>query len=144
MKIFYYLLLICSLFKPFESSSQNLNTGDIAFIGFHFDNLDSFTFITLTDISGGEIIYFTEHSWSYSFNTWHNNVADAHYSWTAPVAGVDIGTIITITETSSSSSLLTATLGTMDKKTAGDFSLSQAGDALFAYQSSTGATTNCR
>lgn len=132
----YYLILLV-LLLPLNNFSQTLSAGDIAFIGFHFDDADGFTFITLKDIPGGEIIYFTDHSWDYTNNTWHNNEADAHYSWTAPVSGVAIGTIIDVSETSAD--VLTPSIGIMNKETIGSFSVVQSGDAVFAYQSTAGA-----
>ena len=134
-----FLLFLAFIFNVSTSSAQNLSAGDIAFIGFHLDDPDGFTFITLKDIPAGEVIYFTDHSWSYSFNTWHNNTNDAHYSWTAPVGGVNIGTIITVTESTTTPNLLNVTMGSMNQETTGDFSLISAGDAIFAYQSTTGA-----
>ena len=118
--------------------AQNLSAGDIAFIGFHQDSPDGFTFITLADIPANEVIYFTDHSWSVAFNNWHNNTTDAHYAWTAPTSGAPIGTIVTITETTPNT--LTPTLGTITQASLfGDFSLISGGDVLFAYQSTTGA-----
>ena len=129
-------IMIC--FMTQLNIAQNLSAGDIAFIGFHQDNPDGFTFITLTDIPANEVIYFTDHSWSVAYNNWHNNTADAHFSWTAPSTGVSIGTIVTITETSTES-ILTATSGTISKATNfGSFSLISGGDVLFAYQSANG------
>lgn len=119
--------------------AQNLTAGDIAFIGFHQDTPDGFTFITLTDIPANEVIYFTDHSWSAAFNNWHNNTIDAHYAWTAPSTGASIGTIVTITETNTEN-ILTTTVGTISMATNfGNFSLIPGGDVLFAYQSTTGA-----
>lgn len=94
--LFYCLAL--TLFTSTQTTGQTLTAGDIAIIGFHQDDLDGFTFITLTNIPGNEVIYFTDHSWSYTYNTWHDNNTEAHYSWTAPAGGLSIGTIVTITE----------------------------------------------
>ncbi|WP_026755756.1 T9SS type A sorting domain-containing protein [Sediminibacter sp. Hel_I_10] len=132
------VLMLCALGSDRSVYAQTLSAGDIAFIGFHLDDNDGFTFITLKDIPSGEVIYFTDHSWSYSFNTWHNNTADAHYAWTA-TSPVSIGTIVTVTETGSATNILSATTGTMSKETGGDFSLIQSGDVILAYQSTTGA-----
>tara|TARA_R110002049_G_scaffold87533_2_gene221912 strand:+ start:5165 stop:6217 length:1053 start_codon:yes stop_codon:yes gene_type:complete len=133
-KILFTLLLLFTL-----KNHAQLTAGDIAFIGFHLDDPDGFTFITLTDIPEGEVIYFTDHSWSVTFNTWHNNPGEAHYSWTAPTGGAAIGSIVTISETATAD-VLAATTGTISKEAVGgSFSLSQSGDVILAYQSSTGA-----
>ncbi|WP_418513596.1 T9SS type A sorting domain-containing protein [Corallibacter sp.] len=133
------LLLIClmSLFGNQFIKAQSLVAGDIAFIGFQQDSPDGFTFITLTDINAGEVIYFTDHSWSSTDNAWHNNTGDAHYAWTVPASGVPIGTIVSVTE--SSTDILTPSLGTMIKQGGGSFSIVQSGDVLIAYQSTSGA-----
>lgn len=133
------LLLICSIFLLGNQfiNAQSLVAGDIAFIGFQQDTPDGFTFITLTDISEGQVVYFTDHSWSSTDNAWHDNTSDAHYSWTVPAGGISIGTIVSVTE--SSTNVLTASIGIMTKETVGDFSIVQSGDVLIAYQSTSGA-----
>jgi len=132
------ILLACSIFfLGNQLVNAQLAAGDIAFIGFQMDTPDGFTFITLTDINAGQIIYFTDHSWSSTDNIWHANTGDAHFSWTAPAGVTPIGTIVSVTE--SSANVLTASLGVMAIETGGDFSLISGGDVLIAYQSTTGA-----
>ena len=133
------LLLICAffLFGNHFLNAQALVAGDIAFIGFQQDTPDGFTFITLTDINAGEVIYFTDHSWSSTDNIWHTNTGDAHFAWTVPAGGVPIGTIVSVTE--SSTDTLTPSVGTMAIQGGGSFSLVQSGDVLIAYQSTNGA-----
>jgi|GEM_PF-2675459 len=131
------LLAFSIFFLGNQLVNAQLAAGDIAFIGFHLDTPDGFTFITLTDISAGEVIYFTDHSWSSTDNVWHANTGDAHFSWTAPAGITPIGTIVSVTE--GAANVLTASLGTMAIQSIGDFSLISGGDVLIAYQSTTGA-----
>jgi len=133
------ILLACSIFfLGNQFVNAQLVAGDIAFIGFHQDDQDGFTFITLTDISAGEVIYFTDHSWSSTDNDWHANTGDAHYSWTVPAGGTPIGTIVNVVETAVADAL-TVSSGVIAKEGGGSFSIIQSGDVLIAYQSATGA-----
>jgi hypothetical protein len=133
------LLLTGVLFTCLSIQAQSLAAGDIAFIGFHQDSQDGFTFITLTDIAADEVIYFTDHSWSSTDNQWHTNTGDAHYAWTVPAGGVSIGTIVEVEETLTAD-VLSVTTGAISKASAfGNFSLISSGDVVIAYQSTTGA-----
>ena len=116
-----------------DEYSNTLSAGDIAFVGYHTDSDDGFTFIALTDIPGGEVIYFTDKGWNATNATWYLNSED-HITWTAPAGGVSIGTVISIIETSGDS--FTVTHGTAFLSGSG-FSL-LGGDSILAYQSSSG------
>ncbi|WP_268124473.1 Ig-like domain-containing protein [Roseivirga pacifica] len=116
-----------------DEPSNTLNAGDIAFVGYHTDSDDGFTFIALTDIPAGEVIYFTDKGWNATNAVWYANAED-HITWTAPAGGVSMGTVISIIETSGDS--FTVTHGTAFLSGSG-FSL-LGGDSILAYQSSSG------
>ncbi|RKQ42681.1 putative secreted protein (Por secretion system target) [Roseivirga pacifica] len=116
-----------------DEPSNTLNAGDIAFVGYHTDSDDGFTFIALTDIPAGEVIYFTDKGWNATNAVWYTNAED-HITWTAPAGGVSMGTVISIIETSGDS--FTVTHGTAFLSGSG-FSL-LGGDSILAYQSSSG------
>ncbi|MCB0636771.1 MAG: hypothetical protein KDC54_09155, partial [Lewinella sp.] len=44
-------------------TAQTLNPGDSAFTGYHSDDDDDFSFITLTNIVSGTVIKFTDNGW---------------------------------------------------------------------------------
>ncbi|MCO6368208.1 hypothetical protein GBO35_15830, partial [Roseivirga pacifica] len=115
------------------AATNTLNAGDIAFVGYHTDSDDGFTFIALTDIPAGEVIYFTDKGWNATNAVWYTNAED-HITWTAPAGGVSMGTVISIIETSGDS--FTVTHGTAFLSGSG-FSL-LGGDSILAYQSSSG------
>ncbi len=135
-KLLYFLFLFLSVFSLHSIQAQTLTAGDIAFVGYHTDANDGFTFITLKDIPGGEIIYFTDKGWNATGATWYSNAED-HIVWTAPGGGVSMGTVVSIIETSIDT--FTVSLGTavLDGLSTG-FSL-LGGDSILAYQSSSGA-----
>jgi hypothetical protein len=135
-------IIIIILFFVFISklsfSQTTLSAGDIAFIGFHADDQDGFTFIMLKDISANTVIYFTSQGWDGSNTTWYTGNG-GHFSWTAPPGGLTTGTIVYITETAAD--LLNASSGTMSSLLAGNaWAVASSGDQILAYQSSTGAS----
>ena len=134
-KLLYIFCMFWCLIAFQSNYAQTLSTGDIAFIGYHTDSSDGFTFIALTDIPAGEVIYFTDKGWNTTSATWYANSED-HIIWIAPVGGISIGTVVSIIETSSdtfTTSQGTAVLSAAD----GGFSL-LGGDSILAYQSSSG------
>lgn len=94
-----------------------LTPGDIAIIGYNFDGPDEFAFVALNNISGGEVINFTDNGW---FDAGGFRANEGVTSFTAPLAGVTAGTVITIMEPF-------------------DLSLSNDGDQILAYQGSAGS-----
>ncbi|NJL11337.1 MAG: hypothetical protein HC908_17525 [Calothrix sp. SM1_7_51] len=100
-----------------------LNQGDIAFVQYNADNTDNFAFVALVDIAGGEVINFTDNGWQ---NTFAFRTGEGIIAWTAPVAGVTAGTVVTITTTPS------ATSGTVSETL--DLNFAAAGDQIIAYQ----------
>ncbi|MFT5165732.1 MAG: hypothetical protein ACI8P3_000960 [Saprospiraceae bacterium] len=122
------------LFQFNFAYAQTLNKGDIAFIGYHEDATDQFTWIALTDIPGDEEIYFTDKGWNVTGNTWFSNT-EAHMLYTAPMGGISCGTIIHINETSADA--FTVTGGGSANIALNSWSLI-GGDQVLAYRGGAG------
>ena len=122
-KTFFFFLLILGVNLGFSQ----LNPGDIAFVQYNADGTDNFAFVCLVDIPSNAIIIFTDNE--------ENSLSggEGTITWTAPVAGVTCGTVITITTTPS------ATIGTVTEINNLDFSGS--GDGIIAYQGSAASPT---
>ncbi|KAF2507488.1 hypothetical protein E0W72_11460, partial [Flavobacterium arcticum] len=137
-KLLFYTLFLVGLLVHQSTKAQTLAAGDIAFVGYHTDTSDGFTFIALKDLPAGETIYFTEEGWN---GTGWGNDFEPHLSWVIP-AGTTIGTIVSVEEIGSDVFTVTgSTNGVTVLNPSGSatgFSLS-AGDQVLAYQSSTGA-----
>jgi hypothetical protein len=123
-----------------SSGFGQLAIGDIAFIGYNTDSGPgpstdhSFSFITLTDIPGSEVIFFTEEGWNDDAVSWAGT-SEGHIEWTAPGGGISCGTIIYITE--SGSDVFTVTGGgTATLESGSGWNLS-GGDQVLAYQAAT-------
>ena len=126
------MLLLCS------AASAQLAAGDIAFIGYNTDSgpgtNDNFAFITLTDIPGSEVIYFTEEGWNNITNSWAGTT-EGHITYTTPAAGLSCGTIVHINESSANNFTVTGG-GTATLSSGTSWSLS-GGDQVLAYQALT-------
>lgn len=126
------LLLICSMFLLGNLTiNAQLAAGDIAFIGFNEDVDDGFSFITLADIPGSEVIFFAEEGWDDDVSAWVNNT-EVHLQWVAPGAGTPCGTIISIIETGIDVFTVTGG-GTVSIASGSGWSFS-GGDQALAYQ----------
>ncbi|MDB9801296.1 hypothetical protein OAB94_02845, partial [Flavobacteriaceae bacterium] len=134
------ILLICSIFLFGNQfvQAQNLAAGDIAFIGYNTDSSitsnDNFTFITLVDIPGNEVIYFTEEGWNNSDDTWALT-SEGHLTYTAPAAGLSCGTVISANESIPNTFTVTGG-GTMVYSSGSSWSMT-GGDQVLAYQAAT-------
>ncbi|MDJ0662853.1 MAG: lamin tail domain-containing protein [Crocosphaera sp.] len=84
--------------------------GDIAIIGFNFDNPDEFAFVTLVDIVAGTEISFTDNGWQAN-GTFRDT--EGTFTWTA---GTDIAA------------------GTVINPTVSSVAFSASGDQIIAYQ----------
>ncbi|MFM2286119.1 MAG: hypothetical protein RLZZ543_1616, partial [Bacteroidota bacterium] len=128
MRTFLSSLLIC-LFS-FQAFSQ-VNPGGIAFLSLQSDAPDGFAFVTLQDIPGNTAISFTDNGWSGSalFNNEQTIV------WTAPAAGVAIGTVIIMREdTALPANMHNVELLTGPGTVTGELNgLSTQGDQILAY-----------
>ncbi len=114
-------------------ANAQLSAGDIAFVGYNTDGTDDFSWIALTDIPGGEVIYFTEEGWAVGANTWAGTT-EGHMTYTAPGGGISCGTVVHINETAAN--VFTVTGGGTAVLSTGSWSLS-AGDQVLAYQAAT-------
>ena len=71
--------------------ATTLSAGDIAIIGFNFDNPDGLSFVLLTDITSGTEIQFTDNGWQSSGEFRAN---EGTFTWTA-ASDLTKGTVIT-------------------------------------------------
>jgi len=141
-------LLFTALFSLlfFNSFSQTPVAGDIAFIGWNTDSPDGFAWITLADIPGSTDIVFTDEGLS-SSTTWVGTTED-HWRYTTPSAGLPIGTIVTMNESSGSFiAYVSAGVSTAGSSltwiaggSSGNHNLS-AGDQMIAYLGSSKPST---
>jgi len=115
------LLFLAILLLTLINFYGQLNVGDIAIIGMNTDAEDSFSFITLRDIPGSEKIYFTDRGVKNS-TTW-NVAIEGTTLFTAPVAGIPIGTIIRIEETAADVLTITGVTGATISIVQGSFNL---------------------
>jgi hypothetical protein len=115
-------------------SSQSLIAGDIAFIGMNTDTKEGFSFISLTDIPGGEKIFFSDRS-IIDIDGYISNI-EGTFLFTAPPGGVPIGTIITFTEDTPNIYTITGVSGASVTTIEGIANL-VAGDQMYAYQTVT-------
>lgn len=140
MRTIYFLLLIIILGA--HKLNAQLIAGDIAIIGVNEDagpvgtEDHSFTWIALTDIPAGEVIYFTEQGVNINSMTWFANT-EGHYSWTAPGGGLPCGSIVHVYEDGASSEVLVALGGgTMSGVLSGSGWNLSSGDQVLVYQAS--------
>ncbi|OZH51410.1 hypothetical protein AFK68_31215 [Hydrocoleum sp. CS-953] len=77
-------------------AATTLSAGDIAIVGFNFDNPDEFAFTPLVDIGAGTEINFTDNGWQ-AAGTFRAN--EGTFTWTAPT-DIAAGTIINPTVSS--------------------------------------------
>lgn len=122
-----YIYVFFLLFLGITSGFSQLNPGDIAFVQYNADGTDNFSFVCLVDIPSNEVIKFTDNE--------ENSLSGGEGTiiWTAPVAGVTCGTVITITTTP------TATIGSITETN--DLNFSGSGDGIIAYQGTIASPT---
>lgn len=90
--------------------ATTLSAGDIAIVGFNFDNPDEFAFIPLIDIGSGTEINFTDNGWK-ADGTFRDT--EGTFTWTAPTE---------------------ITAGTVINPTLSSVAFSTSGDQIIAYQ----------
>lgn len=91
-------------------ATTTLSSGDIAIIGFNFDDPDEFAFTPLVDIGAGTEINFTDNGWQAAGSF---RATEGTFTWTAPT---DI------------------TAGTIINPTVSSIAFSTSGDQIIAYQ----------
>jgi len=87
------ILLLSSLFTGMVVGQTVLTAGDIAIIGFNFDNPDELGFVALTDISTSTVIKFTDNGW---FSSGSFRSGEGTHTWTAG-SDYSAGDVITVT-----------------------------------------------
>ncbi|MBN2003497.1 MAG: hypothetical protein JXA21_09090 [Anaerolineae bacterium] len=118
-------LLILAVAVPAQAKSI-LDPGDIAIIGYNFDNPDEFAFVALVELDAGAEIRFTDSGWT-AAGAFRGNEGAVKY--TAPAGGIVTGTIVVYTGTIGDFSVDNdAIVGTSG------FSLSGSGDQILAFQ----------
>lgn len=107
-------------------AASTLSAGDVAIVGFNFDDPDQFTFVLLTDVEVGTQIKFTDNGWlsSNAFRT-----GEGIITWTAGSARA-AGTVVTFTSPAG---------GEFSQSDA--FAFSSSGDQLLVYQGLESAPT---
>lgn len=126
MRKFLALFLVCSFSFL---SAQNLNPGDLQFIGIQTRNADYFAFVATVNIPSGTVIKFTDHSWDSTgaFRTREDTMV-----WTTPALTKGQVTIMNC----STSNAVANTGGTCTGSLNG---LSQSGENIFAFQGMVGS-----
>jgi|GEM_PF-2507763 len=116
-------LLFFLLLGSLIGFGQTLSAGDLAIIGVGVDD-EEILIVALNNIPSGESVFFTDDEWNVSsFNS-----GEGFYEWVTPV--ISAGTVFTLSPTTSSAG------GTVTQR-AGSFALSNSGDGVFLYQTST-------
>ncbi len=132
MKRMTFLLLTTLAFLPSILSAQSLSPGDIAFVMYNTDGNDDWAFITLTDISSGTTIKFTDLGWNDS--TFYSLASESEITVTI-TSTITAGTVVTVSGTT-----FTPNIGTVSITGANLTKLSLfAGDQILCYQ---GSSTN--
>ena len=129
MKLF--KLLFLSVFFSGTTAVAQLSAGDIAFIGMNTDATEGYSFITLTDIPGGEVIFFSDRGIINSSS--YIVTVEGTYKFTAPAGGISCGTIVSFNESPPDVYTVTGVAGATMTLEAGSANLGS-GDQVYAYQ----------
>lgn len=112
------------------ASGSITGPGDVAITGFNADGNDNIAFVLLGDTTPGQTIYFTDNEWNGSpigsggaFTS-----GEGFLTWTAPATSLPAGTVIEISNASTSPS---TTQGTVSRN--GSFNLSGSNEVLYVY-----------
>ena len=115
------LLLMSLIISFFIIKAQN--TGDICLIGSNSDAPDKALIVTLVNLSGSQVIYFTDKEWDGS--AWTSG--EGFKVYTAPMSGLQAGDVVEIDFGNNSASEGSVSNGS------GSFNLSASGDQLYMY-----------
>lgn len=127
-------IFMLTLFLSSTAANAQLLAGDIAFLGMNTDATEGYSFITLTDIAGSDVIFFSDRG---IINTGSYIVSnEGTYKFTAPAAGISCGTIVSFDETSPDTYTVTGVVGATMTLEAGSANLGS-GDQVYAYQTAT-------
>jgi len=131
-KLILMVVVLCISMVPILAFASGSITGpgDVAITGFNVDGNDNIAFVLLGDTTANQVIYFTDNEWNGSpigsggaFNS-----GEGFLTWTAPSTPLVAGTVI---EISNASSTPGATEGTATKS--GNFNLSGSNEVLYVY-----------
>jgi hypothetical protein len=112
---------IFGLFISFIINAQN--TGEICLIGANSDSPDKVLIVTLIDLTGSQVIYFTDNEWDSSAWT----TGEGFKVYTAPATGLTAGDVIEIDFGNNTASEGSVASGS------GNLNLSASGDQLYMY-----------
>ncbi|TCR63686.1 hypothetical protein [Bosea sp. BK604] len=101
--------------------------GSIAFTGYSADSADAVSFVTLTDMPAGTVIYFHQGKWD---GDSFKNGGGSHWSWTA-TSDVPAGSVVNIAM--SASAPPTSNIGSLAVQSSGGTISLYLADALYAY-----------
>ncbi|PQJ69166.1 T9SS type A sorting domain-containing protein [Polaribacter butkevichii] len=130
-KLLFFLTIIGILSIP--KSFAQLVAGDIAFIGMNADGPEGYSFITLTDIPGNEIIFFSDRG--IVSNNSYLLGDEGTYKFTAPSSGIPCGTIVSFDENTVDVYTISGVNGALMTKLTGPANFGTA-DQVYAYQTS--------
>jgi gliding motility-associated-like protein len=126
-----------------KSNNSQQITPIVAITGTNNETSEGFSFVALTEISAGTIIYFTDKEFdntTLTFNT-YESVA----SWTAPNGGIFRGEVIVVKETTTANVYTTyCNSGNCGSVTqiSGNFALTAKGETFYAYSDSNSDPTD--
>lgn len=117
-----FFLTIFSISSPLHAA---LAAGDMSIIGFRTDATDAIAFVVWTTVVAGEKIHFTDAGF-FADGTLRDS--EDVMTWTAPLGGLAIGTVVVISSPDSPGTV-TVNLGTVTDRLNG---LAAGGDQIFA------------
>lgn len=133
MKIMKHLFTLFSIILPSLVFSQ-LSVGDIAFLGMNADSPEGYSFITLTDIAGSDVIFFSDRGIISTAS--YIGADEGTYKFTAPPAGIPCGTIVSFDEDVADVYTITGVSGATMEQLTGIANFGTA-DQIYAYQTAT-------
>ncbi len=90
------VIVVClTVFASPVSAGDVLGPGDIAIIGYNFDNDDEFAFVCLKEVFAGTEIRFTDQGWKTNNTFWVGD-NEGPLSWQVPSTGCKLGEIVKI------------------------------------------------
>ncbi|MCG8701538.1 MAG: hypothetical protein MI922_26035, partial [Bacteroidales bacterium] len=121
------------------SAKSTLSTGDIAFIGINSDGSDDFTFLLLTDIDSGTVLYITDQGWDDVSSSFYSVGGDATLTWKS-TSDMSAGSEVNIATANPDGTVMdpdVASVGSLS----GNTTIGSFGDQVFIYQGSAASPT---